>query len=180
MYQWLLSKPSCFGLVSASWKMDWITSQLSKRLDIDIYYELLIIPSREVLAMLKHVDQLLIERFEYALESRPRRLIKRVVSPPILIKIIVIWGRLKHLLFVENDVVVHSSQKRHGVGTNLDREIHKGRRVDVQELWKSGHGGDGRLFVVEIFCSQNQDLGKWHILDKFVELRVVQAFDNQI
>lgn len=111
-----------------------MTNQLSKQLDIDIYCELLIIPSRKVLAMLKHVDQLLIERFEYALESRPRRLIKRMESPPILVKIIVIRGRLKHLPFVENDVVVHSSQKRHGVGTNFDREINKGRRVDIQEL----------------------------------------------
>lgn len=130
--------------------------------------------------MLKHVDQLLIERLEYALESRPRRLIKWMKSTPILVKTIVIRGRLKHLPFLENIVVVHSSQEGHGVGTNLDREVHKGRGVDIQELRKSDHGGDSRLFVVEILCSQNQDLRKRHILDKFVELRVIKAFDNQI
>lgn len=88
--------------------------------------------------MLKHVDQFLVEWLEYALEPRPRRLLKRRMEcPPILAKNIAIGSKLNRLFFVENDVidaVVHSSQEGHGICANLYREVHKGRRVDIQEL----------------------------------------------
>lgn len=165
----------CLDLLSGFSVTMYCPLNFEEWLEVYVWYSYLVVPSRKVLAMFKHVNQLLVEGLEYALEPCPRYLLKREY-PPILTKTIVIGSKLNRLFFV----IIRSPQEGHGVSTNLNREVHKGRGVNIQELCKPDHGGDSWLFVIEILCSQDQDLRERHILDKLVELRVVQTLDNQV